>query len=234
MLSCVVFDLDDTLCDYQQAKNKARTKINAYLEKIGLATEAFWIRYKSNESILMQQFLAHRIIKEEYRFHRFYDVLKGCCDDDIGLSKKLNKVFMREGNTNIALFGDVIPVLRKLREDNIQMAILTNGPSDGQREKIKSLGLDKYISKVYISEEMGASKPDKKIFEYALNDLGLPSSQILMVGDSIEYDYSVSEQVGVRFILIDRLNKMPQFEGESIRSLSDLMTILDSGFPGDL
>ncbi len=103
------------------------------------------------------------------------------------------------------------------------MVILTNGPSDGQKDKYYKLNLEKYIAKLYIGEEIGVSKPQSLAFEYVLSDLGLKKEEVLMVGDSITADYEGAKNYGINAVLIDRKNKYSDFVGTKILSLNELL-----------
>ncbi len=133
---------------------------------------------------------------------------------------------MQETNHNIELFSDTIPLMEAIQEKNIEAVILTNGPSDGQRAKFKTLGLSQYIQRIYIGEEIGFSKPNRKAFEYVLRDLGVPASDVLMVGDSIENDINGAEQVGIKAVLIDRGNKGCGYTSTRIGKLSEVIKLL--------
>lgn len=222
------FDLDDTLCNYKQARANARVKINQLLLENKMQAEVFWKGFKQAESELMNQFLQNHLSKPEYRFRRFYDVLKQFLDNSSELAEKLNHIFMSEGNSNIQLFADVKPFLKRCVDQGIQLAILTNGPADGQRIKIKNLALENYIDKIYISEEVGSSKPDEKYFLHVLKDLKIQPDQSVMIGDSVRHDYVGCKSVGIPFILIERFEKNPEFEGIRVQSLTELNELLNA------
>ncbi|MEG4217412.1 HAD family hydrolase [Microcoleus sp. Pol14C6] len=105
--------------------------------------------------------------------------------------------------------------------------MLTNGPSDGQRDKIKALKLAQYIKKIYISEEIGLCKPSCKVFEFVMNDLNIEPSQVLMVGDSMEDDIEGAEQFGIKTVLVDRKGKYFDYQGTKIFDLSSLKETLE-------
>lgn len=221
-VECLILDLDDTLCDYQSAKKNAIKRIDRELEQYDMEPEVFWAIYEKVESLLEIKLLDGEISWREYRERRFHDALKAICDHCEVLSGILNNIFMQEGNANIDLFDDVLPVMSRVKAQGIIPAILSNGPSDGQREKIRHLGLDKYISHIYISEELGVSKPHKLIFDFALRDLATEASKVLMIGDSIEHDFEGARQAGIRCVLIDRFNKHPDFKHDKIPKLTDI------------
>ena len=98
--------------------------------------------------------------------------------------------------------------------------------SDSQRAKFKNLGLSPNIQRIYIGEEIGVSKPNRKAFEYVLRDLDAAASDVLMVGDSIENDINGAEQAGIKAVLIDRANRYSEHTGTRIVTLSELIKLL--------
>ena len=153
---------------------------------------------------------------------RYADVIQGTHENPLAFSSELNYIYMKEANHGITLFDDVIPLLKTLEKKEINTAILTNGPSDGQRDKIKALKLEEYIKKIYISEEIGLCKPSCKVFEFVIDDLNIEPSQVLMVGDSIEDDIEGAKQLEIKTVLVDRKGKHFDYKGTKVFDLSSL------------
>jgi putative hydrolase of the HAD superfamily len=221
MIKGIIFDLDDTICDYQKAKKNAIIEVNNTLKKANINLEKFWGKYNFLEPKLFREFLILNISRDEYRIRRYTDILKDLVKNSDEMSVCLNKIYMNNANKKIELFNDVKPFIKLLKDKQIEMAILTNGPADGQRDKYSALGLETLIPKIYIGEEIGFAKPNHKSFEYVLNDLSLKASQTVMIGDSIKDDYEGAEKAGIVGVLIDRLNKHVDFEGRKIGGLSE-------------
>ena len=204
----VFFDLDDTLCNYKLAKEIAREKINTLLKINNIRIDDFWIQCNQKEQELMKDFLNGIISKDEYRVRRYKDALVYFkCNKIEYLTHKFNEIYMEEGNINIKLFDDVIPFFSYLKKKEIPIAIITNGPSDGQRTKINSLNINKYTNKIYISEEIGYSKPDKRIFLFVLKELKLKNNEVIMIGDNYKQDYEGARLLNIDSIFLERNNK---------------------------
>jgi FMN phosphatase YigB (HAD superfamily) len=77
------------------------------------------------------------------------------------------------------------------------MAIITNGFKEVQYEKIHKSELSKYFRKIFISEEIGAQKPGRKIFEHAIKSMNAPKKSTLMIGDSWEADIVGAMNFGI-------------------------------------
>ncbi|NOW07509.1 HAD family hydrolase [Clostridium beijerinckii] len=226
MIKYIIFDLDDTLCDYQKAKSNAINKVNMALRGKKIALDSFWKEYNLIEPILYSQFIEGKISIEEYRMRRYSNIINKQFDNSEEIANELNGIYMENANKNIELFDDVIPLFDELDKKLIKRVVLTNGPSDGQRDKISELNLNYLVSNIYISEEIGYSKPSREAYEYVLNDLYCSLSEIIMVGDSIKYDYEGAKKIGMEAVLVDRSNIHKDFSGLKVSNMLELMSIL--------
>ena len=232
MSKYLLFDLDNTLCDFNSAERKAREVISSLLNENNIDSFKFWKRYKNIEPILYKEFSLGKITVDEYRIRRYSDVLISMnYTKNIALSEKFNELFMYQINNKIELFDDVIPMILQLQEQDVILAILTNGPSDGQRQKIASTGLDKYFTCIFIGEDIGFFKPQKESFEYVLNCFRCTPDEITMIGDSLVDDIWGPMQLGICTILIDRNNLYKKNSIQPnyvINKLSDLTVLLEN------
>ena len=226
MIKHIIFDLDDTLCDYRKATENARSRINEVLNAHGIDINVFWERFNRINPVLFRQFADGAITRNEYRTRRFTDALEGFNEKFGELTLELNHIYMQETNDRIELFDDSIPLMKALQAKEIAAVILTNGPSDGQRAKYRRLGLSGYIQRIYISEEIGFAKPNREAFKVVLRDFDVPASNVLMVGDSIENGIEGAEQAGIQAVLIDRENKHCGYNGTKIGTLSEVIELL--------
>ncbi|MDE0183985.1 MAG: HAD family hydrolase [Candidatus Poribacteria bacterium] len=229
MIKHIIFDADDTLFDFQKAEGNAKSRINEVLKTHALDLDTFWNRFNRVAPALFRQFADGFITIDEYRFHRFADVLEANHGKICELTSELNRIYIQEITHKIELFADAIPMFKVLGAKEIEAVILTNGPSDSQRAKFKNRGLSRFIQSIYIGEEMGFFKPNREAFEYVLRDLGAANSEVLMVGDSIEDDIHGAERAGIKAILIDRRNRYSAYTGTRIAFLSQLIELPSVG-----
>ncbi|WML44540.1 HAD family hydrolase [Neobacillus sp. PS3-40] len=81
-----------------------------------------------------------------------------------------------------------------------KIAIITNGSTQRQKAKIINTKLNSCFDIIIISEEVGFSKPDKRIFELALNKLNVQPEAALFVGDDIEKDIGGCQNANIKGI----------------------------------
>src|SRR5256884_975001 len=101
---------------------------------------------------------------------------------------------------------DAETVVRDLARDH-RLALVTNGAPDVQREKLSRTALASFFEITVISAEIGAGKPDPRIFEAALTSLEIAPNDAVMIGDSLARDIAGAHAAGIRAIWIDRASR---------------------------
>lgn len=99
------------------------------------------------------------------------------------------------------VYPDTVEVLKSLRDKGIRTAVVSNIAWD-IREVLHPAGA--YADEVVLSYEVGAAKPDLRIFEAALEKLGVDPADALMVGDSMEND-GAARELGCAFAYVEPL-----------------------------
>jgi putative hydrolase of the HAD superfamily len=140
------------------------------------------------------------------------------------LAEELGERYGTERRARHDRFADVPACLDELR-DSYKLALVTNGASCLQREKLTAAGLNEYFEVVTISGEFGVGKPEPSIFEHTLSLLGSDREHAVMVGDSLARDVDGATAAGLRAVWVNRLGS-PAPEGDpglvEITTLSDL------------
>ncbi len=96
---------------------------------------------------------------------------------------------------------------------------------------LAELGLGGLVDAVVTSAEVGARKPDPRIFEAALAAVRCPAARALFVGDSLGVDVAGGRAAGIRSVLLDRSGSARDAEDvERIVTLDNLPALL-SGSP---
>ena len=220
MTKLVIFDLDDTLIDFASTRLVAHDLLAEVLADEGIAVAPFLQACVEVDRPLFVQFEQGRLTRQEYRMRRFADPFDrlGLTPRD-GLVAQLNRVFMDCVNDSPKLYDDARPTLERLRGEGLRLAILTNGPADGQRRKLVATGLGDAVDHVAIGEEAGVSKPHPQAYLRVCDQLGIAPAQCLMVGDSLTLDYQGALAAGLQAVLLDRAGA---HVGSSHRMVRDL------------
>lgn len=102
------------------------------------------------------------------------------------------------------VYDDVARLLTAARDAGIRTALVTNGPGAVQRGKLEAVGLTDAFDAVLISAEVGAAKPDVRIFEAALAELGVAPERAWHIGDTLAFDIAGARAAGVESVWLNR------------------------------
>lgn len=96
------------------------------------------------------------------------------------------------------IFDGSVPMLKELRKRGFITGVITNGPSILQQTKMEQSGLMPYCDIVVVSGDLPFAKPDRRIFEYTAEKLGLKTSECLYVGDHPVNDIAGAKLAGMQ------------------------------------
>jgi putative hydrolase of the HAD superfamily len=115
--------------------------------------------------------------------------------------------------------------LQRLRKAGLQLAVVSN--SDGRvEEALEAAGLREYFDLVIDSAVAGFEKPDPRIFQAALDALGVSADEALYVGDLYEVDIVGARAAGIEAVLLTRSRPAPDRSCRTAGSISDLVNTL--------
>ncbi len=101
------------------------------------------------------------------------------------------------------IYPEVINVLDNWQQKQIPLGIISNFDSRIYK-LLKLLNLDNYFSTITISSEVGAAKPEPKIFTTALAKHSCQPEQAWYIGDSFIEDYQGAKQIGMQAFWLTR------------------------------
>jgi len=115
---------------------------------------------------------------------------------------------------NWYLETDAIPTLTTLQERGYHLGMISNTSDDKNvQQLLDRWELRPFFETIITSAICGIRKPDRRIFQLALEHFGVPAGQVAMVGDSLEADILGANQMGIYSIWITRRADLPE-EGE--------------------
>ena len=119
---------------------------------------------------------------------------------DLEIAKQLGIELPKWESQYEKLYTDSEDCLKRLSR-NYEIGIIANQPL-GTSERLEDLGVRKYIDLIIASAEEGVSKPDRRIFEIALERSGCKPENAVMIGDRIDNDIVPAKQLGMKTIWI--------------------------------
>ncbi len=171
-----------------------------YAVEVGISSwEALWSRFEGEHEDLALL----RNWAPSYRRDSWLNALRLHGVDDVDLAAELANAFISHRRARHVVYDDVRPALERLR-GRYRMALLTNGASDLQREKIAGAGLAPCFDEVLVAADIGISKPDPRIFRALLTRLRIEPQAAVMLGDSQSRDIQGAAAVGMRTIWVNR------------------------------
>lgn len=151
--------------------------------------------FKADDSLVAEN--PSHLNLTEVVFEQVKRVLSELSCYDKGLQSAIATEFLKDSMENIKA---AIPILKRLKERFI-LGIISN--NYGNLKSIcREVGLFDIMNILIDSNEVGAEKPDPKIFQAALNEENLMPPEAVMVGDNVKRDIIGAKEVGMRPVLI--------------------------------
>ena len=106
-------------------------------------------------------------------------------------------------------YEDAIEVIRLLSKTDLTLGIITEGLAVKQAEKLVRMRVHPYVSPnaIFISNQLGISKPNPKIYQRACSDLNLKPSESMYVGDNPAHDLDPPREIGMITVRMRRGGK---------------------------
>lgn len=208
LVKAVVFDVDDTLYEQLVPFEKAihstfkRVFENEFLLKLYLD-----FRFFSDD--VFDLTINGQLSLEEMRIYRITEALK---KNQLSCSKEQANSFQKNyasSQKEIVIQDEVLSVLKKLITMNVPLGILTNGPTNHQKAKIKQLAISDLIPNKYhfISGKLGLNKPNPDIFDHVSKMMTINPNELIYVGDSYENDVVGAKQANWTSLWINKYQK---------------------------
>ncbi len=189
----VLFDADNTLFDFDRAEAEA---LRTTLAEYGLpATPETEETYLAVNRALWAQFDRGEVSREWLVVERFARLLRALGRS--GDPAAVNHAYLTHLGEGAFLLPGAEELCRALAPC-CTLAIVTNGVAMAQRARFEASPLRDVVPWLFISEEVGASKPDPAFFAPVLRALGEPDrARVLMVGDNLLTDIQGGKNAGL-------------------------------------
>jgi len=204
----ILFDLDDTiitgevgpeelwkeLC-YQHAELIEGLNGDVLFSEVNTVRAWYWADPERHRIKRLNLIKARREMVELVFSKLGIDNEKAC--------QNLADSFSEQRQELLKLVPGSIDTLVHLKETGVAMALITNGASDFQRQKIDRFDLAQYFEYILVEGEFGAGKPDISVFTHTLGILGVSPENAWMVGDDLKRDILGANEVGIFSVWVD-------------------------------
>lgn len=221
MIKAIIFDFDGTLSNRQRnAYNVFKDYLRPYFKDFD----------KFEYEAVLQDFLtddANGTFDVHTRMIPFLKKYGKYFPEDF------EEVFTKFYYDNMYRFCELKPETREVLEvlkasGKYKLAILSNGQSKSQHDKIDYVDITKYMDEVLVSGDIGINKPDKRIFEYMANQLGVKCEECVFVGDVFSSDIVGAHRANMQPVWMKTDYERPHdfYKGCVISNLRELLILL--------
>lgn len=193
MIRNVLFDLDDTLFDFHKAEKIALTKT---LVHFGIdPTEETLALYSTINAAHWKRLELGEISREEVKVGRYRELFKtiGVECDPVKATAYYESM--------LAIGHYFMPGAPELLEElyrKYRLYIVSNGTAKVQEGRIGNSGIAKYMDGIFISQILGANKPDKQFFDTCFAEIpDFSLSETVIIGDSLSSDIKGGINAGI-------------------------------------
>ena len=203
------FDLDHTIWDFEtNAKETLHDlyKIHELHQKGVTSFDEFFSNYSIHNHKLWDRYTKGFIKQDELKWKRMYLALLDFKIANQDLANQLSEGFVKILPTKTNLFAYSVEILTYLKSKNYQLHLITNGFEEIQHNKLKNTQLTHFFDEVVTSQGSNSLKPNKDIFEFALNTANATTDNSIMLGDNIDADIEGAINAGLDTVYVNHIN----------------------------
>lgn len=225
----IFFDLDDTLFDFSSASLISLKRLWDEIPEIHRrfdTAETFIDEYHVHNKRMWELHESGQITADFLKPERFRLTIVPESNDEetVNRMRSINDRYLWHlGESNAPMEG-AKELLEELSKKCL-IGVLTNGFTEVQYRKLRSTGLDRYIQRMVISDEIGIQKPDVRIFRYAERATGASPTSTIMIGDNPDNDIQGALHAGWKAIYYDSKGK--EFESDSKLFIGKTTNLID-------
>ena len=212
----IVFDAYGTLFDVNSAAEKCKHKIGDKWEAFANFWRTTQLEYTWLRSLMKRHKDFWQITEDSLdKSMNFYNIDNSMRSELLNLYKVLSP------------FAEVRDALKKLKQSNYKLAILSNGTPDLLNELVVSNQLKDIFDDIFSVEEAGIFKPDSKVYDLPINKYNIEKNEILFLSANT-WDVSGAGNYGYNTVWVNRNNNIfDKLDFEPNQQISNLSELLD-------
>lgn len=223
----ILLDADNTLFDFDACEKEA---FFAALNEFSVSsTDAMYARYSEINKACWLALERGELSRQELKTKRFEELI-----DEYDLPCTPNALAERYLE-HLSSLGILLPGAQEFVQELSRIAeihIITNGLQNVQEGRFRTSPLTPYLKNIFISEKIGAQKPDKLFFERVSDAIdGFDAKDAVVIGDSLTSDIKGANNAGIDCIWFNpkgcaRGNEKIDYE---VSSYGQILAILKQG-----
>jgi len=226
----IFFDLDHTLWDFDTNAKASLTDIYgefSLAEKVTSDFDAFYQKYLHHNKILWERYQNGFITAEELKWRRMWRTMMEFKVGDEVLAKNISARFLEILPVKDGMFPHAYEILEYLKNKDYQIHLITNGFEKTQWSKIRNSKIDHFFTHVITSEASNSMKPEKEIFDFAMNQSGALLHESIMIGDNLDADIQGAMNAGMDNVFVNHIdattNKKPTYIVTHLKELESIL-----------
>lgn len=196
MLKTVIFDLDNTLYDYDFCDRQATETLMTYLQFEMNIMKSQGLEYLDMAKSIVKSRLGN-VAASHNRMLYMQTICELAGKKPMGHAIDMYDAYWDSFLKNMELFPYVEKLFAILKNQKKKIAILTDLTAQIQHRKIRQLNIERDIDYFVSSEEAGEEKPSSQIFKVIMEKTGCQKDEVIMIGDSLEKDIKGAQKYGI-------------------------------------
>ena len=188
MVDTVLFDLDNTLLDFNKAEKMA---VERTLREMGVTPDERMLKRYSELNLAQWHLLEQgKITRSQVKVQRYVNLFREYhIEGDPAEAAKVYEAYLAIGH----YYVEGAEELLKHLSEKYRLYMVTNGTFSVQKGRIKSAGMRPYFKDIFISEEIGYDKPGKAYFDYCFSRISNSERTPLLLVTALPQTYRVAK-----------------------------------------
>ena len=217
-IKAIIFDAYGTLFDVNSAAEKCKDKIGDKWEPFANFWRTTQLEYTWLRSLMK-------------RHKDFWQITEDSLDKSMiafNINPKMKNELLNLYKV-LSPFQEVPETLKKLKEKNFKLAILSNGTPSLLNQLVKSNNLDNLFDDLFSIEEVKIYKPDSKVYDLPIKKYEIKKNEVAFLSANT-WDVSGAGNYGYNAIWVNRNNNIFDYldykPNNQIKSLTELTSLI--------
>ena len=215
-IKAIIFDVYGTLFDVNSAAEKCKGKIGDKWESFANYWRTTQLEYTWLRSLMNRHKDFWKITEDSLdKSMKFFKIDNSMRNDLLDLYKVLSP------------FSEVKETLKKLKNRDLKLAILSNGTPSLLENLVKNNNLENIFDDIFSIEEVGIFKPDSKVYDLPVNKYKIKKDEVLFLSANT-WDVSGGGNYGYNSIWVNRdKNIFDNLDYQPLNEIHDLSELLE-------
>jgi len=217
-VKAIIFDAYGTLFDVNSAAEKCKDKIGNKWENFANYWRTTQLEYTWLRSLMKRHKNFWQITEDSLdKSMNAFNIDKSMRDELLDLYKILNT------------FPEVKDILKKLKQKNYKLAILSNGTPSLLNELLKNNNIENFFDDIFSIEDVGIYKPDSRVYDIPTKKYQIQKNEVAFLSANT-WDVSGGGNYGYNAIWVNRNNNIfdnldykPKNEVKNLNHLLDII-----------